>query len=385
MTPRESRRLLALLNASFKQQLDREHPGGLSSNEHRMDLHLQSILTNPLFSTKPGSHRSPPSVDKRGGDKSFGRIQDLVKGPMETFKEQISAGVATIEAATICLEIQYKYCLASSAVTPSDAMRSSATGTIMLEWLWSSGAEESGRFLENLKFLKHLIPFLVAEQQYTRVLRWLLIDPSPIQKPGIRKRQAYIFAILIKAEVEYGNGLASAISLFVRSITQGTLTRLEANENRIIFYPAGSYLTFALSRIPNGASVSTKKIDSFINTTDIWTDSNSLAFAWQRLHFLKDSDPEPALQYLQKLSEKAVHTLRAAQRLRVVLLSLKVSELLLGKGRGDEARSTISFLSANFAKEIGSYLPQTQIAQVPKETPKDEETNLRLLENLAVP
>ena len=57
LTSKDSVKILALLNASFRQQLDRQRPAEYPDTEHYTNTHLQSILTNPLFGLDSWSSR----------------------------------------------------------------------------------------------------------------------------------------------------------------------------------------------------------------------------------------------------------------------------------------------------------------------------------------
>lgn len=388
MTPRESQRLLTLLNASFKHQLDQEHPAGLGEDEHYADLHMKSILTSPFFHPTPSKNRIRLENNHRNDRIHFGGLQHLMKEPMDAFQERISAGTATLETAKLCLEIQLKQCLTSADVNSNQSMRRANTASPMLHWLWSSGLEESGNFLQDRKFTRLLVAFLVSEQRHDRIITWLRRlrierkEDTPMQVRNIPTTEAYLLLQTVKSECIYGQGFDSAVKFFVKTFQE--LPSRGFEEAGRIFSPAGHYLTFALSGTSKTKNLANSTLESFVKTTTAWAKPSSIAFAWQRVYHPESSNPTIALQYLQKLSVERLRDMNPRSRLRIVLMCLRVSELFLTLEKQVEAIWVMKFLQSKFSREIGLQVAketETQPAEVKRE---DEETNLRLLETLAV-
>ena len=382
ISSRESQRLLALLNASLKQRLDLEYPSGFPNNEHHTDLHLHSILTNPLFAYRPRQRRHSSPGGRPRAEGSLVNVQDLMKRPMDIFRERVSSGTATLEFARFCLDVQYKSCLASSSISPKDAMRSTEAGAAIADWLWASGLEDSGSFLDDPQFTNLLIRFLIAERRYDRILRWLKMDrPVSTEAPKSRSREKWpgVLLQMIRAEVQYGDGIESATMLFVDILSQSQRKSIDV-ALRILFGPAGNYLTSTLTDVSGTADISASAIKAFLTSSRAWI--NPLLSAWQCAYLGKNHTP--AWNLIRKVSPECVQSMRPQTRLRFVRLSLRTSELLLEKGRKNDVAWIMNFLKDNFREEIGSYIPPTQVEGSSGIVDEREEVSLRSLEALAV-
>lgn len=392
MSPRESQRLLSLLNASFKQQLDREHSADSSNNEHYANLHLQSILTDPLFDAKPRTRAS--SINERQSNlKRLEQLQNHKKRPMEAFKERVSQGIADLETANYFLRIQHEDCLASPAATPREAMQSSGVASTILQWLWSSGMEDSGKFLKDQEFIARLVPFLVVEDQHSHILRWLHQCTKPDGTPfsslhglDTNRIQAFLFAKLIKEETRIGGGLESAIALFCRTVADLRSSGWTMSSMQTGSIQAAWILTKAILRLPKAAESEPRIIRPFLETMNYLPADPQLS-ATICVFLQKKPDPQPALKCFRKMFTNAKVSPKVGRRLHVVHLGLRAADLFLQDGRQTEALWIMECLQTNFAQELGSPLSQTRKLFVTDDAEKmsrSEETSLHLLDTLTV-
>ena len=370
MSPRESARLLALLNASFKQQLDR-HPASLPASEDHTDIHLRSILASPLLS---GSRAS------KSNRKIHGRAQDLLERPMDIFTEQVATGSATLETATLCLKTHYNNCLASSNTSATAAMKASGAGTVVTEWLWSSGLEESGEFLRHRGFVSVLVKMLISESQQDQLLKWLRrlhLNACENQLPTSCESYKFLLLECIRSEIYVGNGLESATALFTK-FAQGK-HRSSAALNVV-----AHDLTMRLINHPKAAEVSNLVIESFMKTAKTFScRTNSYLTALHDAYLAKDPNPKSALQFFHTVSIKHLSEMKPSKRLHMVLLGLKTAELCLDKGRQTEAVFVMDHLRSRFPLEIG--LASYENLDLHKvKSNKEEEQSLRLLDKLAI-
>lgn len=392
MSPRESQRLLSLLNASFKQQLDREHSADSSSNEHYANLHLQSILTDPLFDAKPRM-RASLSNERQSNGKRLEQLQIHKKRPMDAFKERVSQGIADLETANFFLRTQYQDCLASPAATPREAMQSSRVASTILQWLWSSGMEDSGKFLKDQEFVTRLVPFLVVEGQHSHILRWLHLCTKPEQTPfsslhglDTNRIQAFLFAKLIKEETRIGGGLESAITLFCRTVADLRSSGCTMSAMQTGAIQAAWILTKAILRLPNAAESEPRIVRPFLATMkNVHVDPQLSATIC--VFFQKRPDPQPALTYFQNTFTMAKAYPRVERRLHLVHLGLRAADLFLQDSRQTEALWIMDFLQTNFPQELGSPMSQNRkvfVADDPEKMSRREEKSLHLLDTLAV-
>lgn len=168
LSARESTALLNLLTSSFRKNLDAEHPisqpeehtrlgiklkgGKTISRQTGTDMHMQSVLTNPLFnspaSRQENIHFDTPIVQYHA---------------METFERAVGRGMMDIHSATICLLATKKQIVASSVLNIRDGMKASGAGLKVLNWMKASGLDNNLDFLQNPEFPKILLEFMVAE------------------------------------------------------------------------------------------------------------------------------------------------------------------------------------------------------------------------------
>ena len=374
MTPQESQRLLALLNASFKEQFDHHRPSHL---EEHAGLHLHSILTNPLFAARPrSSHKDTASSSHRGrSDKSTGLIQEFVKRPMDVLRERIAAGTATLQTAKLCLQAEYKNCLASPAATVGDAMRSSNIASIILEWLGPSHAETLGTLLEDERFFRLLVRFLVAEKQHDRIWSWLQtlqsnIDDAPTRNPRYPISRAYnrLLIAFIKAEALLGEGLDTATGIFVRAINEGQ-PKLKG-----LYAPSAWHLTRMLMKVPKPAQLQYTTVRAFMEATGTSRKPNTLMSVCHWAYLAETQDLTVALRYLESMQPGKSSTEK------IPTVGQKVKSL--SKQDTPGMVWDVASLRKHFRREIGDYPSEHRLLQGSPHT--DEESSLRLLGGLAV-
>ena len=376
MTPQESQRLLALLTTSFKQQLDQQRPSHI---EEYAGLHLHSILTNPLFAASSRSSNGATALPVlRGrGDKSTGLIQEFVKRPMDILRERISAGTATFQTASLCLQAETRKCLASSAATVGDAMRSSNTASMILDWLWASHADTVGTLVEQSEFVRRLVNFLVAEKRHDRIWSWLQmlhsnLDTLPTRYSRYSIIRAYnrlLFAF-IDSEVSLGDGLDAATRIFVRAVKEGQ------PKQKGLGSTSAWYLTRLLMGVQKPAQLDYTTIRAFMEATGTSRKPNTLMSVCHWVYLAETQDLTVALRYLESLQPGNPATEKA-----VSLMGLEAAKALYQKAKFDVSRD-VAARRKNFAPKIGDCAPEHGSLQ--RSTQIDEESSLRSLGELAM-
>ena len=397
LTPRTSQQLLSQLKASFKEQFDRQHLASSLSTEDHTDIHLQSILKNPLFNAKPQTHETSTRKTQYNGQ-SLGLLQNHTTQAMDAFRERASQGTADLKMAKFCLSIEYKACMTSCAATPRQAMRTSGAGSTILQWLWSSGIEDSGIFLNEPVFVPVLVTFLIAEGQQSRISGWLqrchysgkrpFLSISALDTDRIRMQ---LFLVLIRQALRIGDGLESAIDLFIRTVADLRGAGSDEVLNHIVG-PAAWNLVKAILRLPNSSEPQPPIFHAFSKTVRSLTPSLHLD-ACLSVYFQEQPDPQPLLRWFQSTEGMQNRQAKyASQQPHIVLLGLRAAELFLKDGRQKEALWIMEFLQTNFKPELGS--PESPVRRVmlgprhaevffePRDLLKNEERNLRLLDTL---
>ena len=390
MTPRESRKLLALLQASFQRRLDAQHPAGLENTSHSTASHIQSILGNPLFGLNSSRRRISSVKPSQAVDRSLNGLHYWMKQPLDAFLKGVSNGTASLETAKLCLEIQLRNCLFPSASMPGGVTDTTGAGSAVLNWLWSSGMQESGFYLKDVEVIRLLTVFLVIEQRYDIVYDWFLQlqnqDPAFAAKLSKKSQttQPNLLLGLIQSETQYGAGLGAAMVHFTQYFQRKMTDSFWAN--RKVYGPAGSFLAHGLAEPGKAEAVPKDILLSFTATTRGWAESSSLASAILYVYRPENPRPQIALYYLQQLSMEKLETLSGSRRSRLILMSLRTVELLLSSNQRTGADWIMNFIQTNFAEEVGTVTASRQRESTGMKSPvKDEANSLQLLETLGVP
>ena len=392
MSPRDSQKLLGLLNASFQRHLDAEHPTGLEGKGHYARSHIQSILGSPLFGSKLLRRRGSRVNQLRDEGISLGGMQYWMKEPLRAFQKSVSNGTASLETAKLCLEMHWKNCLTFATSTTEVTIDTGGAGSAILNWLWSSGMERSGEYLHDLRLIRLLTIFLVIEQRYDVIYNWFHRLQNRVTQSGTENQkqnqmaQAHLLLQLVKSESEDGAGLGAAMVHFEQYFDR--IPKEHLRERAMTFRPAGTFLSFALTDPGKADTIPKEIFQPFVDATKGWANgSMSLAHAIQHVYRPENPQPGVALHFLQELRAEKLEKFGASARHRLILMSLKTAELLLASDQRSEATWVMRFLQTNYGEEVGSLSDATpQSSPTTKTTlPQEEQTNLRLLESLAVP
>lgn len=391
MDKRESERMLSALKASFQHRLDRDYPRVTSGERTTIDDHIQSILVNPLFSIKP-KRQIAYQNHFHGHVESLSQLRQLMRQPMDHFKNEIAAGTATLGSAKTCLTAELQRALASPKESRGQSLKYSEAGSTVLNWLWASSRAETGFFLLDRAFMKRLIPFLDAVCHEKLIWHWMQLlqkrirnETSEIKRLQIRTMQSRILHYFLKSEILYGAGLNSAIGIFLRGIADiSTWSGLSSGDTNAILERAGRQLM--LDMIKNPASISTELWASLCQTCSIWSSSPRLHSELLAMH--RSGSIKHALAFLTDLDTHEIARLHRNLRIDMIRLSLKTIELLLSQEFGTKAAWVMRFLQSNFANEIG-YMALDTSSEIFRKRKEQlqiqcEESSLRLLDTLGI-
>ena len=386
----QSQLVMSLLRTSFdelNEQSDSQPQAHSSSNEHYANLHLQSILANPLFNTD-SQNPAPPLRQMR----DFATCQ-----PMDAFKKQVSQGTADLATAKSCLLRQYAIYRNTASAVPRDLMQSSGAASIILQWLWSSGEEDTGMFLNDSGFVTILIRFLVAEGHHARISQWLsrcnIIGEKPFSSlhgPNKAFVQRRLLTRQIESETIFGGGLESAIKLFNKAVNWQRALGCTRTSTKYYASFAVSSLIQKMGNKPKEVTLESSVTEGFLEIVQYFFDS--ISFAEFCVFVLEPPNPQPALTFLKSLSPTSPLMSYAGGRSRVLHLGLRAARLFVQDDRKKELRITMDFMQNNFLRELNS--PPTPLPLI-KKTPlpgfpafqkraRTENENLRLLEALAL-
>lgn len=392
LSPRESQKLLSLLKSSFQKRLDDIHPSSQSRSKTNTEIHLHTILAAPLFNN--ASRRQHAGISKHDHvfpAKGLSRIQQVANSPLTYFGDCVSDGTADYEIAGLCLRHEFRKALASPDADLREALKLSGAGKIILDWLRSSGQGGSLQFFRNFRFLKMLIPFVIAEGKESLIWQWLqelktydmLRSRSRESHLAIRKMQYHILAQRFGFEMRHGAGLNSALEILSQTARPILFLAGHSSLDDLI----GCFIR-KLTKLSPSPAITGNSIDSLLHIINDWdTDPK-----YRRLLVEQYRPGCPnilsALSMLQEYPSENMLTDCNRRRRELIFLSFRVAELLLQDG-SDEAVSSASwvmtFLQDHFAKEIGFQRQEGQHDSEQNERSKnDEASNLRLLDALSV-
>ena len=389
MSRRESQKLLQSLSFSFQKRLDGEYPFRLDDTSHHANTHIQSILSSPLLGSTPRRCRTLSLDQLRDRNVSMRGLRYWIHQPLDAFQHGVSSGTASIETGKLCLELQLKKCLAFSVSELGGEIDTEGTGSVMLSWLWSSGMEESGQHVQDLRFISLLTIFLVIEQRYDVIFNWFsqcrnygrdLADEASQRN---HMAQANLLVQLVRSETAYGAGLAAAMVHFTQYFRRKTIDSISVS--RKIYDPAGSFLAHELADPGRAEVVPEDILWSFTTTTRGWVDNSSLANVILHVYHPEKPRPDIALRFLQQLTTEKLESFSSSHRRRLIRTSLKTAELLLASNQKIGAHWIMHFIQTNFAEEVGARVSATQATRSEEKSRVEEEaTHLRLLETLGV-
>jgi hypothetical protein len=358
LSERESQRLLNALTSSFRSQLEHHNhnhhdaaastPAAAPSPVHHVlssatatDLHLASILTNPLLS-KPVHQQ----------------LKAKSKHPIALFEDQVAAGRANLVSARLCLEA-FRQSLAS--LPPAQVKQHItryAAGSRALRWLWTSAQTHSLAFSRDVRFTNQLAYFLVHEARESAL--WELIDTPVATSPTLTAKEAslrkgLLLASIIKTHMSAPNhSLESATSAFFRAID--TLHTTHASVSH-----AGIYMTQALVKLNHLSAAEVALYDQFIDAIPRWTKKHPgravYRIAHLVLHHPTTPSADPALDFIRlQLRPLASHPFlnptTASQKSTVFAFFFDTVKLLQKQERFDDALWVMEFMQQRFPEEL---------------------------------
>lgn len=268
-------------------------------------------------------------------------------------------------------------------------MDTEGAGTTVLNWLWSSGMQESGLYLKDIDLIRLLTVFLVVEERYDVIFDWFGRlqgqDPDCADRLGKKDQitQPKLLLGLIQSETRYGAGLGAAMVHFTQYIQRKTTSNFSVS--RRVYGPAGSFLAHGLADPGKAEAIPKDILSSFAATAPAWAGNTSLANAILHVFRSENARPQVALHYLQQLPLEKLESLSASRRSRLILVSLKTAELLLSSNLKSSADWVMNFIQRHFAEEIESKSATRQRRNRGlRASFKDEAISLQALETLGV-
>ena len=433
---RDSQRLLSLLNISFSQALDREHPKVSAAGRNSTEEHLHSILSSPHFEPKR-TPMSPPILP-------FSRVTlknsaiAMVAHNARNFKEHVAAGTASLDMAKHYLKMPCAILAQSrraGLTTEIDSLKSIGFGSITANWLWSTGMSRLPAVLADSVLLERLTPLLVVEGQSCTIWSWLdhfrsleadcsraLPDLDHPLLPAIRShkkllslltdvcserddssarsmlcskdalectnptasflkhyqcRQAQrkmLFYFVINTH-QYGSGLQDAIKVFLH--TAATLPTHQARPAKhFMLHRVGVYIVDAVLRSAKVVHLDPAIYDAFVEFQKDWGGLHGIQYAI--LVLCHPSKPSAQVAY-SWLRADDFNTTAPTYRWRNVRLGLVAADHLLSTKTGADmtkAKKIMDVLEKHYAVELGDLRNTANTASSKPDSTAAEPLNL---------
>ena len=380
LNPQESRRLLQRLNVSFQKRIDTVSPFRLEDSTRHTQSHLQSILSNPLFKGNLKRRLDIRGKSQHAGAFMLHGVQYWMKEPLGAFQRGVSTGTATLDTAKLCLGLMLRRYVHSSHTNRNLVTGTAGTGSSILNWLWSSGMEESGQYLKDREFISLLVPFLVLEHRYDVIFTWFsryqIGNPDKVDgtiENDHLARSAELLWELVRWETLLGAGFGASMIHFTEYSRRNSSRPISIQQK--IFGPAGRFLAYSLAKSNKPTAVPEDILLSFIETSLGWSDEKKFAHVVLQIHNPRNPRPSFAVKYLRRLSLARLESYNAQQRASIIRTSLKAAELLLAEDREADALWIMAYIESYFAEDIGAKVSDEKSSIITMRKSNDEEAS----------
>lgn len=402
LTPRESQQLLNLLTTSFRAHLDREHPGPsdapppstttqlveveqsrrLPSSYDSASEHIDSILSNPLFARNPY---------RRGSNSA---AANALNDPLAWFLDQAAVGTADISKAALCLDLLHRSPSKSKGRRGSLSNSDPRPGSMIAEWLRTSGEDVSKDFLLSLPATKgkrslvhRLAPLLFAEGNHAPLWRWYAYEPE--EGGALNQAQISPFkCLLLKEMINGARTRDEAFATFQQAFQlAGSGERKDYVKSLQV---AGARLVDMIVANPH-VPCTPKLYEQFALSTHAWL------FAWKPvvqamlcLCHPTEPDPQPALKIIKNSDSFLASTHSKPSRQRFfVRMCLGAAQQLIKEDKFADAQIAMQFIKEHFEDLVlikyHSNPPHPIVRGVSEEKKKvEEQRNIALLDGFLV-
>lgn len=192
-----------------------------NSSAHATDKHLRTILDNPLFRVVPS--RGAISRDHSGPGTTTEQQRRIIEEPMAVFDELAASGSVTSTAIANCLKSQLLLATTPSGTGVKNAMKDSKAGSKVVAWFWAS--DSAARKMLFTVPTSSLLKFMAAEGLQDTAMVWLSMllkhdvggSDGQIPEASVRQYFSHLLVDFMAAEIQYGNGLGSAMKYYLKA------------------------------------------------------------------------------------------------------------------------------------------------------------------------
>jgi len=228
LSPRESQQLLQLLTSSFQRHLDRNHPTSASeveveasshtndppistsrkapiqySSRHLANHHLNTLLNNPLFSTKPTKH----SVLNKAPQDTLKSQED----PLRWLRSQFASGSGSLNSVHTCLRQIW------AKTDPQSYILEHHVASRIFEWTETSSSVHRIQLCASDIVRRYLCKALIAEKKAELIWDWASLKSMP---DTLKRRLLGTYAKAV-TEDSQPRSLDPAIDVVLTAISRG--------------------------------------------------------------------------------------------------------------------------------------------------------------------
>ena len=389
LDPRQSKQLLNLLITSFRQQLDEAHPQILPqsaetqvsqstpSSQASADKVFQSVLSNPLFLR--ARQRSFPS-DRTPSKTAFdgGEIRKALSEPVGWFEDRIAQGIPSMDAARMYLAVVSKI-----PDSPEQAQYKYHAATVLRDWLWSTGLEESLDFVGNDSFTKNVVYLMVSTGFEKKIWAWIRrLDTLQPGTSSIEQedKQAVLLVLIANARLARFDLAESALSVLFDALDLTVQSFIKIS-------PVARLYNYLRRQICNGVvqPKSPTVFERFLRAASRLTRNTELCYAELRLVHPKDPDAAPAVSYIRKRLDSSFSPTILAESSRNMKFVLDTAQVLLHQENYQDASRVMALAREVLSEKTGldAELTSRVSSEGPSSPSEAEIANLELLDRLS--
>lgn len=402
-TPRESKQLLNALTSSFRRQLDDAYPAPNTSSHkaerpplntlssaHATDKHLHNILENPLFRIVPPKASSSGRVAVRGNDEQ----KRLADEPMKVFDERAAAGTVTMPFLINCLVHQRRLVGSPRESDMAGSMRTSRTGSRIVEWFWASDGSSRQELLRSTQAISPLARFMVSEGLHETIIDWLRLlllrdlggQNGQMTESAARQAFGSLFFSFVDAELRLGGGFASALKLYLRVCHMHATSTYQQPEGsaQSMLLSAGAHLNKVyIETKPSIENLSAYTYEEYMEVILRLTNTGSLLFAFVSFYHPHKPDPRPLAQFVEKLTPAKMQKYSNHRQELLLRVTCDVLRSLIDQNNIQDATILAHHMQQLLPEQEGATSVQERRSNVRKERNTDQDLLNRLEIGLA--
>ena len=369
LSSKDSQKLLRLLTTNFRDEIDKRSG---TDGRNLADHHFSSLLASPLFGETKSNPRTSQNTTKTPNSGHFS-VREITAQPLECLAECIAGGYATLPVADHLLKT-IRVSLVSINITADQ--RSAITtiqakaGSLILNWLWSSGQAASCLFLFNRSFTFELVNCLIASKHGDSIY-WTWIENLQSRASALCERggaknvlpvQSHLLATVTKC-IALQKGLPDAARHLleaVRIFPSLSLSKTEATRVGLL-HESGRILASRLlarrCQVRQNGDFPVALYDAVILTIPQWAPAHLSPLYSARAYLFHPTEPTTrSVMAFYENRNTVLQNLQSPQdRSFFLVLGLHAVDIILSK-RGTkslaEANSILEQLKRAFPEEL---------------------------------